>query len=184
MSVNRIVNAYRLFFGTKESAQILIASVTITNAQIKALPNTPVVLVAAPGANKRIVLVDCDLWLLRTAAAYTNVDATNAWLALQLGGVDYSSYLVNDSGLSRSDLTGFLTTAGDGHGHATLVTWSPIEPTWGAVAYGEPVGNTLVDAALTIYANNDGAGSPSDFTGGNVANSLTARVAYRIVDVP
>jgi len=180
MSVNRILTAYRLWFGANEAAQILTKTVVLTDAQVKALPSTPISLIATPGANKRIELLQADLWLLRTAAAYTNVDP-DGWLVLQLGGVDYSSYIANGGSPALEDLTNFFNTAGDGHGHASLVTWSKTDQGGGAIAYGESVGNSLVNAALTIMVNNASAGN---FTAGNAANTLTVRVTYRIHDVP
>src|SRR3954471_2261010 len=52
--------------------------VTPTNAQIKALPTTPITLVAAQGANT-LVLPKRTILVFKPGSAYTNRDANGFW---------------------------------------------------------------------------------------------------------
>src|SRR5688572_11854111 len=58
---------------------LLLSTVELTNAQIKALPTTPVNIVDRPGAGKLIQPLQVIMWLNTAGGAYTNL-ATEAYL--------------------------------------------------------------------------------------------------------
>lgn len=155
---------------------VLKATVPLTNAQIKALPTTPFILVASPGVNKRIVLLHADVVASFTAAAYTNINAA-AYSTITQGGNLASSYLANDAGTTPA-----LTHFSDVFGAASeqLVTFSPWQDTseaaaqWGLLA---SVANVTSAQNMVLEINNSGSG---DLTGGNAANTMTVNVLYLI----
>jgi hypothetical protein len=57
--------------------------VQLTDAQIKALPTTPILLAVAPGAGKTIVPLDYFL-VMKATASYTNINAPTPFLAAGL----------------------------------------------------------------------------------------------------
>lgn len=160
------------------AANLSLATVTIPHADILTLPTTPVELIPAPGVGKRIVPIQWDLFGDFSAGAYTNiVPASFAYLVSRLGGIDYSSYLADDLTVYISEFNDFFTTAAKVH--ASLDVWNLTDPSWGSLAYGEPAGATLQNAALDLFAAN---GSAGNLTGGNAANTLTVRVLYLVVE--
>lgn len=168
---NKTLDAVRLSAGT-----LNIAAVSLTNAQVKALPTTPFILVASPGVNKRVVLLHADVVASFAAAAYTNINAA-AYANITQGGNLASSYLANDAGPTPA-----LTHFSDVFGAAAiqLVTFLPWQDTseaasqWGLLA---SVANVTSAQNLVLEINNSGSG---DLTGGNAANTMTVTVTYYI----
>lgn len=170
--------------GTNELEALLRKSVTtLTNAQILALPTTPIELLAAPGAGLwyRVVAVsysaDC------AAGAYTNIDAAYADIRLGFtGGQDYVAGFVADDAASTPvdvDLTGLLGTAN----HRVAVSQAYLSALLAGAADGY-VRNWLAtgianleNLPLEIAANNSASGN---FTGGNAANTLRVTTYYVI----
>jgi hypothetical protein len=72
--------------------------ITLTDADIKALPTTPFELVPNPGANKVIVPKDYFL-IMKAAASYTNISPTTPFLAIRFTGTanEASGYLGDDN---------------------------------------------------------------------------------------
>jgi hypothetical protein len=161
---------------TTVEGQLRVTTVTLTDAQVKALPTTPITLVAAPGSGQRIVPLLIDLLGSFAGGAYTNIDTTDAALVAQLGGVDISSRVANNSTESLTDLSSLLGTAAKTQ--ATLVQWAPTDVALGSVAHAVAAATTLINAALTLTVDNNGAGV---LTGGNGANTLKATVFYSVV---
>lgn len=153
------------------------AAVTLTNAQVLALPSTPIQLIAAPGAGKALVspasghgfgFIVCDT----TAAAYTNVnDDTHCLIRLSLGENSVvSQFAYGNSLLTFGAIAGMaLNPAGvlrsPGTTSAPLIQ-SPVDD----------VANVENQALMLDLANVLG-----DLTGGNAANSLKITVGYLTV---
>jgi hypothetical protein len=143
-------------------------TVTLTDAQIKALPTTPVETVATPGAGK-ILLPLSVTYHANFAAAYTNVDPTAAVHVIFDGG----SVLEFGRGL-------FLAQAGQwAHGNVGYFRRGQLDGQANAALAFAHAG--LDDTALTIAIDNNSAGV---LTGGNSANTLTVQTRYIVLDLP
>lgn len=159
---------------------LLLRTVTLTHAQIKALPTTSILLVGAPGAGVRLDLVSA-LIVTSFVAPYGNDDPFG-YLVIQMGTGDFSNYVANDSTTAPvlTDFTDLFVTNAESSvslGSFTRVT-TPTSEGWGNAAKVE--GSNLNNQALNLSVNNNGAG---DFTGGNVANMLKVFLLYRLVTV-
>jgi hypothetical protein len=153
----------------------LQAAATLTNAQIKALPTTPITIVSAPGSGKRIKLIAVTLNASFAAGAYTNVDTNGSDLVIIGDGGDWLvSPLVNDTGASITLLTDFF------HAANTVTDLAPVAiyPTGGWNKYNDPPSPT---GNLDNHAIQIGMDNGSNLTGGNNANSLTV-VLYYVVE--
>lgn len=156
-------------------------TVTLTDAQIKALPTTPITLIAAPPSGYRIKVLSASLVSSFAAGVYTNIDATYAACSLFYLG-DFGQWptqaIVDDVGYSGAtrftaffgnttrrvvDVTSFYDAASDG---AAGLQW--------VLAYHEPRASMLA-TALAIGMDNDGTGN---LTGGNAANTLRVTVYW------
>lgn len=129
------------------------ATVSLTNAEVLALRATPKELVAAPGAGKLIEFISATL-LFDYTTAYTET-ADNLGIKFQ-----------NGSGVQVSDTietTGFLDATADTITFARKGVDSIVAKT-GAE-----------NKALVLHNVGDG-----EFGGGNAANALRVKVAYRI----
>lgn len=141
-------------------------TVTLTDAQIKALPTTPFELVANPGAGKTVILLQSVFGRLNdTAGVYTNADNSASSFLLVTQGSDWSG----DASLTFTNLSDFVAglTAGQ------LI---PL-PSFNNAGVGI---NAAIDKGLFVYADNNGLGN---LTGGNAANTLIVTVLYVIIDV-
>lgn len=134
---------------------IKYATVTLTNAQILALRATPIEMVAAPGAGKKIHYLGSTLNGSFAAGAYTET-ADN--LAFKM--VDGSGPKVSDD----IEMTGFIDQA------------AKIHTTARAKADAILTDVQAVNTALVLHNLGDG-----EFGAGNAANSMRVTVAYRIV---
>ena len=154
---------------------IFTRSVTLTDAQIKALPTTAIEIIPAPAAGTFIAPLAAWAYL-NWAADYTNlVDAENSRVALGYAGTLISvlspwneSELFNllADGASHTAFTGLQGTMRDAHIY-----------TQGAGQFQDEPG--VLGAALEVYGVNSGG----DFTGGDPANTLKITVWYGIVEV-
>jgi hypothetical protein len=163
-----------VFIGSSGGGSSVIhsASVTLTDEQIKASPTTPLTIVAAPGANRRLQLVAATVASDVRGGAYTNVNALCAGQLVYAGGsiaaslifpyfadtlVDFGAVVVNDF------LPGFQA-----------VNASFPEP-FVAYVYQSAIANKEIQFVVT----NAGAGN---FTGGHASNTITIGVAYTVFD--
>jgi hypothetical protein len=165
-----------------------VATTVLTNAQVKALPTTPITLVAAPAAGLRVKLLGATLRTAFTAGAYTNVNTTFATLGLQDPSADWLSVqIVNDSSLA-TDLTDVTTVLGA----SALVVDLPVPyvqaiqdvATTGHTEWINPlIGMATANVngtALVLAMDNNGSGA---LTGGNAANTMTVIVYYALESV-
>lgn len=182
------------YSGTGGTATIQVASVTLTDAEIKALPTTPITIVAAPGAGFYYDLLSASLALDNNAGAYTNID-TGATigdlptLQLQTGtGAYLTSVIYNDAnmlgwltGTAIAHLTGFLGTVGSRVIRLVPAAFADVYPNgWGILS----VHNALTDhenQPINLGMYNLALGN---LTGGNAANTMVVNITYVKVAVP
>jgi hypothetical protein len=154
---------------TTPTVSVVAATVSLTDAQIKALPTTPITIVSAPAAGYRNKLIGASLRLTSTSGAYTNIDTADAYIAFFLDTVRVSSYIYNLTAGSVTKLTDFLGAA-----HIKVADMIPLVDqavsAMGSVA-------TLEAEALVLKVYNNAAGV---LTGGNAANTLKATAYYAV----
>lgn len=159
------------------SSPVSVATVTLTDAQIKALPTTAVQLVAAPGAGK--MLVPFLVWMhLTWVADYTNISA-NSKIQVRYGTTDSSCALTQivENG-PQGDVSNLLA---NGASHPAYLTLQAMvdEPTFGTLGpfttgHGTVIDDpTPVNAALSLKATNTG-----DYATGDSGNSLKVWTFY------
>jgi hypothetical protein len=150
----------------------LVASVELTDAQIKALPSQPVEVVAAPGAGKVIMPIACFVKANCNAGAYL-LDADSSWMLVIDQSVKISCPL---------RVEGLLNNAGTQVGKFMFPQAYPGSGTFSG--YVETYNEGLVAATenLPLYII-DSLGGVSDYTGGNAANTLKVTVYYVVVDL-
>ncbi len=165
-------------------AQIFKASVTLTDAQIKALPNTAVTLVAAPGAGFHIILMRGYMILNSLAGLYTNINAVaDIGFKSEHNGAWHSNVIFNDPEVLYGDMLTPNSSVSDflGAAHQEIVHFMQ---SGYADSFNTSSGFAAYDEALSGYENKGivvGCTSGgSNFTGGNSANTLKATVWYSI----
>lgn len=161
---------------------VQVATKTLTNAQVIALPTTPVQLVAAPGSGTMIVPLHA-IAVLHQVQDYGNVDA-NAQLAVTHGTSSGPSLLnFSREPTTHGGLDYLLAPGGDSgvmvFAAATLAN-TPGNP-FDAYGPGESVATFYDNAALNLVVNNQASGN---FNGGDSGNSLKVSVTYYTMTLP
>lgn len=172
------------------SMPVQVATLTLADADILALPTTPLEIIPAPGAGKVLVPSSAFAWCDTTAGVYTNIDPL-AQLGFGWdsgpGGIDGSggplAYLSEAEG-SDGSVSGLLAFTG-----VAFCTFGPNgdpnmsngdSSTLGEQFLGFLNGAASPNQGLVIVAGNQLAG---DFTGGDPANRLIVSVTYSVLDV-
>lgn len=141
-------------------------SVTLTDAQIKALPDTDVDLVGAPGAGKLLQYKGAVWDISPSGGAYTNEDAFE--IATKIG--DYgvaAGYIESAQGYFGGDTRTFLDIP-------------PNYDSGGGFGIAGFADETSINQPIKLTASNAAAGS---LTGGHADNYLDVTVFYSIIDV-
>ena len=136
----------------------LSATVTLTDAQIKALPTTAIDVVPAQGANTVIAPVLVTV-ITNLVTAYTNRANSLLIVSYQKPSgtpISFAETLSTSIPLVAATGLGFITPA----------------------SFGTSQRTDIDNRALQIRADNLGAG---DFTGGNASNAMKVTVLYTVV---
>ena len=157
-----------------DSGGVTVTTATLTDAQIKALPTTPVEIVAAPGEGNVIWPIFAAARLNWTAD-YTNIDAA-ATMALALGASDISTPLTEEG---FNFISNFL--AGGGYTHAIFTLAQQVGGAGNpfVVANAGFYDEDIVNLPLNLRMTNPAVSQP--LTAGDPANSLKLTVAYFVV---
>ncbi len=158
-----------------DATVLLRATVTLTNAQIKAAQTTYVTVVAAPGAGKYLLLHRAVAVIDATAGAYTNIDVTDGQNGITIAYGDWDQ-----------EASTFVTMSGTAEKFVLPFSPFTVAPTAGVLANAPPYPtysdryspqSDIVNKPLKLVVWNNMAG---DYTGGNVANTGVVRVYYTI----
>ena len=162
---------------TEDTVSTKKAEVTLTDAQIKALPTTAINILPAPGAGM-VNLVHGALFRSDfTAGAYTNLSATAFLNVVWDAANNYINATVSTDTSERDTLFGADTCLVYCPAYVLLAVGitSPVGFVRATGEFGEIV-NTTVDVGA-------GNGVSGNFTGGNAANTLKVTVYYSPIEV-
>ncbi len=143
--------------------------VTLTDAQIKALPTTPVAVVASGGAGKVLVPVGATYRANFAAGAYTNVNpavAMTMQFAASPDPVFGRSLFFPNAGRWSHGAVGFIK-------RRDIVDQATADIGFALLAFA--------NTGLTLALDND---SDGNLTGGHANNSLIVDTRYIVLDVP
>ena len=161
------------------ASAVSVATVTLTNAQVLALPTTAVQLVAAPGAGKLLVPIHATLHLT-WVADYTNIDAAasvSVRYGTRIGLIAAVGSLNEASSAVTSGVTGLLAEGNAVSAHLPNLGY---KSTVGSNVEGFSGQDDAlaVNMALVLAVANGAAGA---FTGGDAGNSLKVTLLYYTV---
>jgi hypothetical protein len=183
-NANAITGALPLANLPTNFAQIFRASGQLNDAQIKALPTSDFMLVAAPASGFIIEPIIARIYAMTSAGAYTNINAA-ASLTIDFSGHPFPvmGWIPNDAAIGIGGttlLTDFLGSTS--RKRAILVPFQNTEDTngWGPLPFVTDHTSGIA-TALVLSIDNGGDGN---LTGGNIANVLYYSVDYAIVATP
>lgn len=172
--------------GPGEGGNLYCLTRHFTNAQVKALPTTPLEILPAPGANYTWIILSCVVMLDSTDGLYTNIDA-GGYLAVD----DAPDFLPNDALLGWTECSTFFGTAGhqlvmlrrqpqtEVAGSGTLANYQA--QGWGLRPTVETAFTSRANAAVTLVMENEASGN---LTGGHAQNSMLVRTLAMKVPSP
>jgi hypothetical protein len=146
-------------------------TVTLTDAQIKTLPTTPITVVPAPGEGFAVFPVSASIIGNNMAAVYTNKDAT-AQILISMGAGELTV-------LAPGDAYYLGDNADEWFGDCPPLLAVP-EAAGQATGYGY-YRDQIENKAISVWASN---GALGNLTGGNAANSMQVTVHYKIITLP
>jgi hypothetical protein len=149
---------------------------TLTDAQVKALPSTPIDIVPAPGAGKILWLQ--SFWMrMNWVADYTNIAATS-FLFFKIGGVTTPLSLRQEV---NSGVSGLLAGGGPDGVSAFQAGSFKAAAAYNAAGFAASSGfydSDVMNLPITLV----GVNTDGDFTGGDSGNSLIVTVNYSLLD--
>ena len=151
------------------------ATVTLTDDDIKALPTTPFIVVPAPGANKTIIFFGALFRRSDTGFPYTNIGIDS------YGGIGYGADNVYLSAIAANDSDALETALTDLLNSTVMQTmWAYNSPTanWANKLNNQGADEYSVNQPLLFWCYN-----PTDFDGGDPANTLKITTFYVVVDL-
>lgn len=156
---------------------ILQKTVTLTNAQIKAIPSAAPQILAAPGANK-ITIVLGGITYFNFAVDYVNPHMPDSPSQLALGHLhDGTGKIYASDYLANADISLISgTIAPISSPHTSQDTVSPNSRTSNASSQAY-----VVNKPIVLYDDDNDGGA--DYTGGDAANVLTITLLYVVLDV-
>lgn len=181
--------------GVPSSGALYVAILTLDNSEIKAAPDTPILMVGPPATDKRIKPIAASLRVKTSGGAYTNIDTDSASIGLICGGKRMTCGWVNDSYVPVSAFSDLFGVAHDKVADVPVPAMDVIVSMGGSpvgspatqqrYVMGEdvaslPSASAVSDAGLYFSITNNGAG---DFTGGSSSNALKVTVYYVIEDI-
>lgn len=149
------------------------ATVTLTDAQIKALPTTGVEVVPEPGEDKLLRLMG-GVYRFTRVADYTNIDGTFSGMFVRYGGSTCLASLYNP-------VAGFLDFGAPLGDFAIALINNKFNVVSG-VGVEEPPWDSAdaLDEPFVVAIDN---GATGNLTGGDAGNSLEVSIFYTIYDV-